>query len=105
MSYLAVAPLVLVKVPGVGDDYRVDYHYAGSVIPKLTDEQAERFVAEGFVVELEDDPSDDDGKPSPRASKDKWDAYVVAVTADTDAPVTLEEAKATAKADLITLYG
>lgn len=105
MAFRTVAPCVLAK----DQAGRIHYHYesVNPVIPWLSDEQAEHFLAEGLVVELEDDPSDDSGpvKPSKRASKEKWDEYVVAVTADTDTPVTLAEAQATSKEDLITLYG
>lgn len=105
MSYVVKAPLVLVRVPREGDGDRIDYHYAGSIIPALTEEQHDQFLAEGLVEEID---GVDDGtlaRPSKRAAKEKWDEYVVAVTADTDAPVTLAEAEATSKEDLITLYG
>lgn len=75
MSYLTVAPLVLVKVGG-----RVDYHYAGSPIPWLSDEDAQRFLAEGFVVEAGNPGAvepvgDPDGRPKQTAPKDAWVAY------------------------------
>jgi cytochrome c oxidase cbb3-type subunit 2 len=61
--------LLLVRVPGVGDDYRIDYHYQsgpvggnGPVIPWLSDVQREQFLAEGLVEEIDDEaalPGDD----------------------------------------------
>lgn len=100
MSYLTIAPLVLVRVPDeVGDGYRVDYHYAGSVIPKLTDEQAERFVRLEYVEPIGDQPSADDGPPKHAAPKAAWVDFAISKGADPD------EAEATAKADLIAQYG
>jgi cytochrome c oxidase cbb3-type subunit 2 len=56
--------LVLVRIPGVGDDYRIDYHYAagpvggkGPVIPWLSDLQREQLLREGKVEEIEDGDS------------------------------------------------
>lgn len=103
MAYLTIAPLVLVRVP-VGGEYRVDYHYQDSVIPKLTDEQAEHFLAQGLVEQI-DDVVVDDGKPKHTAPKAEWVDYVVLSTANSDAPVSREEAEATSKADLVALYG
>lgn len=63
MSYrlLPHVQLALVRVPGVGDDYRIDYHYQvhpvgakGPVIPWLSDEQREQFLREGIVEEIDD---------------------------------------------------
>jgi hypothetical protein len=59
MAYRTLAPLVLVKVPGAGDDYRVDYHYAGSIIPWLSDTQRKRFIDGKFVEEIGDAPADE----------------------------------------------
>lgn len=63
MSYLVTSPLVLVKVPDqVGEGYRLDYHYQGSVVPWLSDEQAEHFLAEKLVVKV--------GAPAPVEAAD-----------------------------------
>lgn len=103
MPYLTLAPLVLVKVPGVGDDYRVDYHYAGSVIPSLTDEQRQRFLDDGFVVEASDpghtaaEHGDPGARPKQTAPKDAWVAYRVSQGVDH------AEAEALTKQELIDL--
>lgn len=102
MSYRAIAPLVLVKVPGPGDTYRVDYHYYGSIIPSLTDEQRERFLAEGFVEEVDaaDEPPAGDGKPPRKtAPQGDWAVYAISKGADP------QEASASSRQDLIELYG
>jgi hypothetical protein len=53
--------LVLVRVPGVGDDFRIDYHYQaapigakGPVIPWLSEQQRKQFLEDGLVEELDD---------------------------------------------------
>jgi hypothetical protein len=68
--------LVLVKVPGLGDDYRINYHYQaggapndfGPVIPWLSGGQREQFLAEGLVEEIPDaeepPPAGDSGATS-----------------------------------------
>lgn len=110
MSYQVLAPLVLVRVPREGDGDRIDYHYAGSIIPALTPEQEKQFLSEGLVLEIGAPDGEDGGdagptKPPHVATKDVWVAYVVAKTANTDKPVTAEEADAMNKSDLIELYG
>lgn len=95
MSYLVTSPLVLVKVPDqVGDGYRVDYHYQGSVIPWLSDEQTEHFLAEGLVVEV-----DGDSPPAKTALKEDWVAFAVTKGADE------AEAEGLTKQELQDLYG
>jgi hypothetical protein len=104
MAYYVTAPCVLAK----DQAGRIHYHYESinPVIPWLSDEQAEHFLAQGLVEPVADDPAvDGGGKPSKRASKETWEAYVIALTADTEAPVTEDEAKAASKSDLISLYG
>lgn len=84
MSYLAVAPCVLVKAQSGG----VDYHYesVNPHIPWLSDEQAERYLAEGLVVHAGDPGSatvegaGDPGvsaKPAKTAAVEKWLDYGV----------------------------
>lgn len=102
MTWQAVAPLVLVK----NQSGHIDYHYQGSIIPWLSEEQEERFLDEGMVVEVDD--ADDDaadaagapgGRPRKTASQEAWAAYAVTQGADPD------EAKASSRQDLIELYG
>ncbi|GAS92684.1 hypothetical protein [Mycolicibacterium brisbanense] len=89
MPYLAVSALVLVKVPDNGS-YRVDYHYAGSVISHLDDEQRERLVREGHVREIaapavaaSSEPTGDEtpapvvDRPAQTAPLDAWQAYAI----------------------------
>lgn len=114
MPYLTKAPLLLVKVPDqVGDGYRVDYHYQGSTIPWLSDEQANRFLDEGLVesvggrkakgpAPVEVPPGVPVGnldKPAHVATKDVWVDYAVSQGASRD------EAEALTKAELVELYG
>jgi hypothetical protein len=111
MSYLAVVPCVLVKNQGGG----VDYHYASvnPFISWLSDEQAERFLAEGFVVKAGDPgsaavvdgagdpgaPSKAPAKPAKTASDEKWVEYGVALGHDRD------ELLALSKPDLLVVLG
>lgn len=102
MSYRVIAPLVLVRVPGLNGDYRVDYHYAGSLIPELTDEQSERFLNEGLVEELstsEEPAPVADGRPRKTASQAEWASYAITQGADPD------EAGSASRQELIELYG
>lgn len=52
--------------------------------------------------EPEQEPQD---PPKTSDTKAEWVAYVVAATADTDEPVSEEDAEAMTKAELIELYG
>lgn len=100
MGYLTVAPLVLVRVPGAGDDYRVDYHYGGSPIPWLSDEQREHLLSKGMVVEVDGDATPDhgdSGRPKNVATKDAWVEYRVSQGVDR------AEAEALTKQELVDL--
>jgi hypothetical protein len=102
MAFYAVAPCVLAK----DQAGRIHYHYesVNPVIPWLSDDQAEHFLAEGLVVEI-DDPVDPEPEPAepvePKrtAPKAKWVTWAVYKGADPD------EAKAASQADLVALYG
>jgi hypothetical protein len=102
MPYLVTAPLVLVRVPDqIGDGYRVDYHYAGSVVPWLSEEQAEHFEAEGLVAKLAaSDVAPELRKPAKTATHEKWVDYVHNVHG-----VDHGEASKLDKSELIELYG
>jgi len=96
MTYQAVAPLVLVK----NQSGQVDYHYQGWFIPWLSDDQRERFLAEGLVVEADaaDIPQGGD-RPKKTATQKAWADYAVSQGADR------AEADAATREELIELYG
>lgn len=86
------------------------YTYKDGVIPWLSDEDAERMVAEDLVEEVSDDEvaadepdsDDDDGevaKPHQASTKDAWVEYAVSKGASKD------DAEAATKADLIAKFG
>jgi hypothetical protein len=108
MSYVAISALVLVKVRDeVGDGFRIDYHYAGSVIPHLDAEQRERLLGEGHVRDLGgsvtaevEGGSGDPGQPPPKAgSLPAWQEWAKSKGASG------EDIEKLTKADLIELYG
>lgn len=106
MTYRVTAACVLVK-DAAGS---VRHAYEGAQV-ELSDAQAAHFLASGLVVKLDgtgDAPEADGGElraPAKTAPKPDWVAFVVAKTADTDSPVTVEEADQMNKSDLIELYG
>lgn len=71
MSYLVTAACVLAKDPAG----RIHYHYEGSTINWLSDEQAKHFVDEGLVEKVDDDTESveehhtDEGRPKKVAPK------------------------------------
>lgn len=106
MSYTVTAPLVVAADP----EGALKYHYEGALVEYLSAEDAERFLADGMVVDLGDTPTVDDvefegegeGAPStvgvrpPKtASKDAWVEYAIAKHG-----FTREDAEAASKADL-----
>lgn len=112
MSYVAVAPLVL--VPDV--DGAVRYVYQGQPLPHVNQADAERLLADGAIARVdvapepapEDDPSGDDEsgddepgdnatdeRPANTAPKPAWIAYAISNGFD---PAQAEEMN---KADLI----
>lgn len=100
MTFIATAPLVLVK----NQSGQVDYAYQGDVIPWLSGEQKKRFLDEGFVKELGEgagDPGADpsDGPPAKVAAKAEWVAFAVSQGANE------AEAEALTKQELVELYG
>lgn len=93
---MAVAPLVLVKT----QTGQVDYHYQGSFIPWLSDEQRDRFLAEELVVEADaDDVPQGADKPKKTATQKAWADYAVSQGADR------AEADSATREELIELYG
>jgi hypothetical protein len=104
MSYKVVVPCVIAR----DRERHAHHHYEGALIPWLADDQAQRFLDEGLVEKVTGAaPSDssDDGPPAKTALKEEWVNYVVAKTATTNEPVSVEDADAMSKADLIELYG
>ena len=99
MTYKVVAPLVLAKDP----EGRVHYVYEGGEFSWLSDEQAEHFLSEGLVVEVDDEPAaphgEAEGKPLRAANKAEWVAYAVSQGA------VEAEAEELNKQELIDLYG
>jgi hypothetical protein len=69
--FRVTVPLVLVRVPGVGDAYRLDYHYQGETIPWLSDEQETLFLEHGFVERI---GGAEDQAPEPAAEPVDLDA-------------------------------
>lgn len=100
MGYKVKAALVIAANQN-GD--RV-YTYQNGVIPWLSDDDAERFVDEGLVEEVEDDdtPLDEGGevtRPHQTAPKDAWVDYAVSKG------WSQADAEAATKAELIQALG
>ncbi|QDF17957.1 hypothetical protein SEA_CLARK_8 [Gordonia phage Clark] len=104
MSYEVIAPLVVAGDP----EGKLKYHYQGAIVEYLSDEDAERFLEGGMVVDLGDEPvataveADSAGEPAqlgarpPKtASKEVWVEYAIAKHG-----FTREDAEAASKADL-----
>ncbi|AMS02408.1 head-tail connector protein [Gordonia phage Bjanes7] len=115
MSYTVTAALVV----AADTEGKLNYHYEGAHIAYLSDEDAERFLADGMVVEtadladeafipLADDPVDggdpqapagDGARPPKTASKDAWVDFAEAKG------MSRAEAEDMSKADLIQALG
>ncbi|MBR7191720.1 hypothetical protein [Gordonia sp. SCSIO 19800] len=109
MSYEVIAPLVVAGDP----EGKLKYHYQGAIVEYLSEEDAERFLDAGMVVENDDihteslvpldDPADggdpppvgDGVRPPKTASKEAWVEYAIAKHG-----FTREDAEAASKADL-----
>ena len=93
----------------MGDDYRVDYHYCGAVVPWLSEAQEKHFLAEGLVEKIEGGPVQSEpaptapagapGAPLKTAPLEEWVKFAVSKGANA------EEAAKQTKPDLIELYG
>lgn len=106
MSYTVIGALVIAADP----EGKLKYHYQGAQIEYLSDEDAERFLDDGLVVDNDEpkalDVGDDDppagvdgDKPPKTASKDAWVEYAVAKG------MSREEAEEATRADLIQALG
>lgn len=96
MSYKVVAACVLAK----DQQGKIHYQYEGAIIPWLSDEQADHFLAEGLVEESDVElGGGEDSPPAKSAAKAEWVDFAVSQGADQ------EEAEAMTKDDLIELYG
>ncbi|AWN05033.1 head-tail connector protein [Gordonia phage MichaelScott] len=102
MSYEVTAPLVVAADP----EGKLKYHYQGAIVEYLSDEDAERFLDGGMVVDLGDDeigvepvavpaPEPVGDRPPKTASKEAWVEYAIAKHG-----FTREDAEAASKADL-----
>lgn len=101
MGYTVTAPLVLAIDEG-GHTHHV---YQGGFIEWLSDDQAAHFLNEGLVEEVGGGGSDD-GPPAKTAPKADWVAWAVAKSAETDEPLTTEEAdQLYTKPELIENFG
>ncbi|QYW00738.1 hypothetical protein SEA_SAHARA_7 [Gordonia phage Sahara] len=123
MSYTVTAALVV----AADTEGKLNYHYEGAHIAYLSEEDADRFLADGMVVEipdladetfipLADDPADggdppppagDGARPPKTASKDSWVDYAVALHEGSDGKEGFPraDAEALSKADLIQALG
>lgn len=112
MSYLVTAPLVVAADP----EGALKYHYQGTEIEFLSEFDADRFLADGMVVEIgssveqfDEDVVPDDGppvvppadetRPPKTASKEAWVDFAVA------SGMSREEAEDASKTDLIQALG
>jgi hypothetical protein len=122
MSYLVVAPLVLVR-----DQQGATHHrYAGTIVEWIAPDQEKHLLDNGFVVKVdadvavegvvpfepadgvvedsEDDAFTADGKPKRVAPKDIWVKYASSPDRG-DKQISEADADAMTKQDLVDLFG
>ena len=104
MSYKVLAPCVIAR-----DRNGSSHHlYEGSIVDQLDAAQAKRWLDEGLVEEIGSVPAAADpalGPPQRVATKAEWVDYAVASCAGTDTPLSVEDAEAMTKAELVEQFG
>lgn len=88
------------------------YRGAGGAVFEMDEplnENMQRQVDRGELVPVDADGAQIDGgppsQPKPAASKAEWVGYAVAVSKSTDKPISIDDADAMTKNDLIERYG
>jgi hypothetical protein len=92
--------------PG-GQLLTLDWPPHEAILAQITRGELQRCTAEGapYVEPTEDGEPAELKPPGARASKDEWVGYVVALTADTEHAVTVDEAQAMTVQDMRERYG